>query len=349
MTLITSRRTLLLLATLAPLLTATAAAGKSVLRRRPVPHEHFDLTRPEIREFIAYAAERTGLDAARIHRLLADAVPQKSILEAMSRPAERVLPWYRYRERFLTERRIDTGVAFWSEHAALLARISREHGVAPEYLIAILGVETSYGRSMGHYRVLDALATLGFDYPERGEYFRRELEQFLLMAHEEKIDPLAVRGSYAGAMGAPQFMPSSFRRYAVNGDEPGRRDLWHDWSCVLASIANYFVEHGWHRDEPVLAEASTQSTGDDPLAFELGLGDTLGGIRARGYEVASTLADSTPAMLVPAEQPESMSWRVGFTNFFVITRYNRSPRYAMAVHDLAQALKSSAPASEAST
>ena len=349
MTITASRRTLLLLATLAPLLTATAGTRKRSLKRKAVAREHFDLARPDIRDFIAHAAEQTGLQVAAIRAVLADAQPQKSILEAMSRPAERILPWYQYRERFLTERRIAAGVEFWGEHRELLARVSRDRGVAPEYLIAILGVETAYGRQTGHYRVLDALATLGFDYPQRGEYFRHELEQFLLMTQEERMDPLSVRGSYAGAMGAPQFMPSSYRRYAVDGDHNGRRDLWGNWSDVLASIANYFIEHGWQPDAPVLAEASTRSAGDDPLAFELGLGDTLGGIRARGYDVDSPLPDATPAMLVPAEQPESMTWRVGFTNFFVITRYNRSPRYAMAVHDLAQALRTRSTETETPT
>jgi membrane-bound lytic murein transglycosylase B len=349
MTLSLPRRTLLLLATLAPLLTATAATRKGGGRRKVAPRERFDLSRADIREFIARAAERTAMTPAAIHALLADAVPQKSILEAMHRPAEQVLPWYQYRERFLTEHRVATGVAFWREHRELLARVSQERGVAPEYLVAILGVETSYGRVMGHYRVLDALATLGFDFPERGEYFRRELEQFLLLAEEEGLDPRVTRGSYAGAMGAPQFMPSSFRKYAVDSEHKGRRDLWLDWSDVLASIANYFIAQGWHPGEPVIAEASTQRAGDDPLAFELGLGDTLGGIRARGYQVDSDLPEATPAMLVPAEQAESMSWRVGFTNFLVITRYNRSPRYAMAVHDLAQALRVRAPETESSS
>jgi membrane-bound lytic murein transglycosylase B len=150
-------------------------------------------------------------------------------------------------------------------------------------------------------------------------------------------------------MGAPQFMPSSYRRYAVDDDNKGRRNLWSDWSDVLASVANYFVEHGWQRDQPVLIEATAASAGDDPLAFELGMGDTLGGIRSRGYIVYSSLPEYTPAMLVPAEQVDSMNWRVGFTNFFVITRYNRSPRYAMAVHDLAQALRARVPASEGQT
>jgi membrane-bound lytic murein transglycosylase B len=328
-----TRRTLLLLALAAPLLTATAAPAPAGARAR------FDLSRAEIREFIAQAAARTGLASQAIEALLAEAEPQASILEAISRPAEAVLPWWQYRERFLTARRIAAGLAFWAEHETLLDRIERERGVPAQYLVAILGVETSYGRVTGRYRVLDALATLSFDFPSRAAYFRGELEEFLLLVRKEQVDALGTRGSYAGAMGAPQFMPSSIRRYAVDSDGKGRSDLWSDWHDVFASVANFFVAQGWRSGEPVLAEAHAAAQGDDPLAFRLELDDTLGGIRERGYAVDSPLPDATPALLVPAEQAESMSWRVGFTNFYVITRYNRSPRYAMAVYDLARALR----------
>jgi membrane-bound lytic murein transglycosylase B len=329
-----TRRTLLLLALAAPLLTATAATKPAGIRPR------FDLTRAEIRDFMVQAAARTGFSREAIEALLAQAEPQASILEAISRPAEAVLPWWQYRERFLTARRIDTGLAFWAAHDALLARVAAERGVPAEYLVAILGVETSYGRITGRYRVLDALATLGFDFPARSAYFRGELEEFLLLVKEDSLDPLAVRGSYAGAIGVPQFMPSSIRRYAVDVAGKGRRDLWNDWDDVLASVANYLLAQGWKTGEPVMVEAGSPADRDDPLAFRLEIGDTLGGIRRRGYVVDSALPDATPALLVPAEQADSMSWRVGFTNFYVITRYNRSPRYAMAVHDLAQALRS---------
>jgi membrane-bound lytic murein transglycosylase B len=328
-----TRRTLLLLALAAPLLTVTAATAPAGARAR------FDLSRADIREFIAQAAARTGLSSQAIEALLAQAEPQASILEAISRPAEAVLPWWQYREHFLTARRIAAGLAFWTEHESLLERIERERGVPAEYLVAILGVETSYGRLTGRYRVLDALATLSFDFPPRAAYFRGELEEFLLLVRKEQVDPLGTRGSYAGAMGAPQFMPSSIRRYAVDSDGKGRSDLWSDWHDVFASVANFFVAQGWRAGEPVLAEARAAAQGDDPLAFRLELDDTLGSIRERGYTVDSPLPDATPALLVPAEQAESMSWRVGFTNFYVITRYNHSPRYAMAVSDLARALR----------
>lgn len=328
----TPRRKLLLLALLAPFLPA-AALPADIARGR------LDVRLPEVRDFIAKAAARTGMSRAAVAALLGQVELQQGILDAIARPAETVLPWWQYRDRFLTERRIGEGRQFLEAHAEQLAQVQRERGVPAEYVVAILGVETSYGRITGNYRVVDALATLGFRHTTRAEYFRGELEEFLLLAREDGFDPLSIRGSYAGAIGAPQFMPSSIRRYGVDADGQGRRDLWSDWPDVFASVANYLVAQGWRRDEPVLAEARSTAAGDDPLAFRLALNDTLGAIRARGYVVDSTLPDPTRAVLIPAEQADSISWRVGFTNFYVITRYNRSVRYAMAVHELAQRVR----------
>ncbi len=163
-------------------------------------------------------------------------------------------PWWEYHDRFLTEERVSQGAQFYIEHRGSLEKTAAARAIPPEYLVAILGVETKYGRITGKYRVLDALMTLAFDYPPRSEYFRGELEQFLLLYSEERIDPLKVTGSYAGAMGVPQFMPSSYRLFAVDGDGDRQRDLWNDWDDIFASIANYFVEHGWEAGGPVLAE-----------------------------------------------------------------------------------------------
>jgi membrane-bound lytic murein transglycosylase B len=299
----------------------------------------FDTKRPDIVEFAREVSERTGIKRGEILKLIGKAKPQASIIEAMDRPAERVLAWWEYRERFLTEQRIEAGAAFWRAHRAELDRVSAERGVPPEYLVAILGVETVYGRSTGRYRVLDALSTLSFEYPARSAYFRKELEQFLLMAHEGAVDPLAVKGSYAGAMGAPQFMPTSFRTWAVDESGNGRRDLWQDWPDVFASIANYFIEHGWRTGEPVLAESSGTHPADDPAAFRLDPKDTVDSLKQRGYRFDTSLPAEAPAWLVPAELATGPAWRVGFGNFYVITRYNRSPRYAMAVNDLAVAVR----------
>jgi membrane-bound lytic murein transglycosylase B len=209
--------------------------------------------------------------------------------------------------------------------------------VPPEYIVAIIGVETFYGRITGRYRVLDALATLAFDYPPRSSFFRKELEEFMLLTSENKLDPLTTTGSYAGAMGAPQFMPSSYRRYAVDGSDDQQRDLWASWPDVFASVANYFREHGWETGAPVIAEARLAP---DPTfqinPRNLELNETLATLNAHGVQVAASLPATTPALLVSAEQQDGPAYRVGFKNFEVITRYNRSARYAMAVNDLAE-------------
>ncbi|MGD9599737.1 MAG: lytic murein transglycosylase B [Steroidobacteraceae bacterium] len=301
--------------------------------------DRFDLDRDDIRRFVESAAKTEGIAPDDLYHLLAKAEPQPKIIAAMQRPAEKVSPWWEYRKRFLTAQRIREGVAFWQQHRELLDRVAGERGVAPEYIVAILGVETYYGRLTGRYRVLDALATLAFDYPPRAGFFGRELASFLLLSREESVDPLAALGSYAGAMGAPQFMPSSYRRYAVDGDGDGRRDLFTTWDDVVASVANYFREHGWQPGGPVLIEA--QLAPDASLALDpanLALTDTLDSARAKGLSFDSTLPGDTAVILVPAEGEHAPGVRIGFANFITITRYNRSVRYAMAVHDLAQAL-----------
>jgi membrane-bound lytic murein transglycosylase B len=300
--------------------------------------EGFDVSRADIQSFIESMVHRHRFDRDALIALLGSAQPQPKILEAIQRPAERTLAWWEYRERFLTSDRVAGGVRVWQQHADDLARIAAQSGVPAEYLIAITGVETFYGRITGHYRVVDALATLGFDYPPRSEFFRRELEQFLMMAREEKLDPGATLGSYAGAMGIPQFMPSSFRRFAVDGSGDGRRDLWEEGPDVFASVGNYLREHGWLAGQPVMSDAATDRAADDPDSARLMLNETVDGLRERGYRFETTLPGRAKAMLVPAQQPDSLQWRIGFQNFHAITRYNRSALYAMAVHDLAQAI-----------
>lgn len=300
----------------------------------------FDLSRPEILAFVDDIVGRNSLNREQVLALLGKANLQPKILEAMSRPAERVSPWWEYRARFITDRRIREGVEFWQQHRERLDKIEAETGVAPAYIVAIIGVETFYGRITGSFRVLDALMTLGFDYPPRAQFFRGELEQFLLLAREEAVDPEAALGSYAGAMGAPQFIPSSYRRFAVDGGGDGQRNLFRDWDDVVASVANYFKVHGWERGAPVLAEAEAAPEVMSTLdPRNLALNDTVAGLQVRGVSIGrDDLAADLPAILIPAELETGPNVRVGFKNFQVITRYNRSVRYAMAVHDLAQAL-----------
>ena len=206
--------------------------------------------------FIDRMVERHGFDRAELTALVDAAVIEQSILDAMARPAERVVPWFEYRNIFLTEERIAAGVRFWTEHAAALEEVAERYGVAPEMIVSIVGIETYFGTRMGRYRVLDALATLAFAYPPRASFFASELESFLLLTREEEVDPTAALGSYAGAMGAGQFIPSSYRAYAVDADADGRRDLWSNWNDVFGSVANYFSKHGWRTGEPVMEPAT---------------------------------------------------------------------------------------------
>lgn len=321
-----------------------AAPTEPALPAEPAPtervvagHTRFDLARADIGAFVDRLSAK-GFTRAAVFAVLAKAEPQPKIIDAMNRPAEKSLAWWEYRARFLTNERIDAGARLWREHRELLDEVAMQRHVQPEYLLGIIGVETYFGRIMGRYRVLDALTTLAFDYPARAEFFQKELEQFLLLTRSGELDPQVVLGSYAGAMGAAQFMPSSFQTYAVDESGTGHRDLWTDWADIFASVANYLAQHGWEYGQPVLAEA-TLGTAPEPAApASTALNETLGALRARGMQVTSLLDDATPCLTIPAPLSGGMSYRVGFRNFYVITRYNRSPLYAMAVNDLAQAI-----------
>ena len=316
-----------------------AKADSTITDAKAHSGPRFDLQRPEIKAFVDEVAERNSLPPAQVKKFLSTAQPQPKIVELISKPAERVTPWWEYRDRFLTEERISQGVEFWKQHRDSFDRIAAERGVAPEYIIAIIGVETKYGRIMGRYRVLDALATLAFDYPPRAEFFRRELEQFLLLTKEESLKVPDALGSYAGAMGGSQFMPSSYRRFAVDADGDGKRDLWQNWDDVFASTANYFRENGWETGGPVLSEVELDP---DPTftidTRNLTPNETVDSLGLKGVHVKAAVPADTPALILSAEQKDGPAYRVGFRNFEVITKYNRSVKYAMAVNDLAEAI-----------
>lgn len=304
------------------------------------PAAAFDTHRADVKSFISEMADQYSFNKRQLRKLLAAAQSQPAILEAMDRPAEKAKMWYEYRPIFVSERRIREGAEFWLAHRQELDRASVRSGVAPEYLAAILGVETYYGRLTGSYRVLDALATLAFDYPARGKFFRDELGQFLLLSREMKLDPLTIKGSYAGAMGAPQFMPSNYRRYAVDANADGHIDLWTNWSDVCASVGNYLKEHGWNPGEPVLSEANVDSDKAADLdGHKLVLTETVGSLKAKGVSFDSSLPPDAPAILIAADEADGVHYRVGYNNFYVITRYNHSALYAMAVYELAAAVK----------
>lgn len=304
------------------------------------PAGAIDLRREDVKDFIGHMVQADAFNKRRLRKLLRAAVSQPAIIDAMERPAEKSKAWHEYRPIFVSDKRTSEGMEFWIAHRQALDRASVRSGVAPEYLVAILGVETSYGRLMGSYRVLDALTTLSFDYPARAKYFRDELEQYLLLTRDSGIDPLKVKGSYAGAMGAPQFMPSNYRRYAVDADADGRIDLWANWQDIAASVGNYLKEHGWNAGEQVLSEANVGAdTAPELDGRTLALSETVGSLKAKGVSFDGHLADEAPAMLIAADEADGTHWRVGYNNFYVITRYNHSALYAMAVFDLAAAVK----------
>ncbi len=299
-----------------------------------------DVKRPDVRHFVSHMVKDYGFKRHALTTLMRSAQSQSAIIDAMNRPAEKARLWYEYRQIFITEKRIRDGVDFWVAHRDELDKASALTGVEPEYIVAILGVETQYGRQTGRYRVLDALSTLAFDYPERSAFFLSELEQFLLLTRDAKIDATTATGSYAGAMGAPQFMPSSYRRFGVDATGDGHIDLWNNWLDVFCSVGNYFKEHGWQRGEPVMTEATVdlqRSAAFDGRKFTLS--ETVAALRAQGAEFETTQSPDAAAFMIAVDQPDGLNWRVGFKNFYVITRYNRSALYAMAATELAAALK----------
>ncbi len=303
-----------------------------------------DLAREDVREFSEEMQKKHGFDAAWLDGILADAAIQPKIIERMTRPAESVMPWHKYRDHFLTAERIAAGVAFWTEHRDEIAAIEKSTGVDAHVIVGIIGAETFFGRITGRDRVVDALATLGFDYPPRSKFFRSELEQFLLLAREEDLDVNAVLGSYAGAMGRAQFMPSSYRAYAVDGDGDDKRDLWGSWGDVLASIANYLDRHGWRDGEPVVAPANLWFPKADGLVpGKLSPDTTVKALRDRGLAFDTAQPDKSPALFIRVDGNGGPEFRAGFHNFGVVTRYNRSVLYALAVNDLGLRIESLLP------
>ena len=326
------------------------AALTACLSPQPVEAQVLNPGRADVAAFIADISSRHAFEPGPLAATFAQVESKPAILQAIARPAERTLTWTEYRAKFLTDRRIARGAAVHAERRAELGQAARSSGVPAEVLLAIVGVETFYGENVGKYRVADALATLAFDYPPRAPFFRGELEQFLLMAREEELDPLVPLGSYAGAMGIPQFMPTSFRKWAVDGDGDGVRDLWNDWADVFASVGNYLKVHGWEADRPVMLPADVTSADLAGLEFgKIGLPETVGSLRKRGIRFDTSLPDATPATLISLVVGFGNEYRVGFANFHAITRYNRSHMYASAVADLAQALGVAVAASAATT
>lgn len=302
-------------------------------------------TRLEVRAFIGEMAERHGFVEKELNFLFARAKRMPAVLKAIEPqpPGER--SWEAYRATFVTERHIGRGLEFWRAQAAALGRATRDYGVPEEVIVAILGVETFYGRHTGKWRVVDALSTLAFDYPPRAEFFRKELENYLVLAREANLDVFSVQGSYAGAIGIPQFMPSSYLRYAVDFDGNGRTDLRASPADAIGSVGNFLKQHGWSAGAPVLAPASVQGEAWRALANgEVDPRHTLAELKAAGVAAQSDAPAEAKAALIELGTPQrATDWRLGFHNFWVLTRYNRSAFYASAVYDLAQELRSRRP------
>jgi len=307
--------------------------------------------RDDVHGFIREMVERHGFVERELNFLFSRAHREPAILAAIAPPKDaKARSWLDYRARFVTDRRITEGVEFWNRNAAALARAAQEHGVAEEIIVAIIGVETLYGRQMGSWRVIDALSTLAFDYPPRAEFFRAELEQYLLFARDAGIDVFSVRGSYAGAIGIPQFMPGSYRRFGVDFDSDGAIDLRASPSDAIGSVANFLAMHGWRRGERVeLPARIAGGSAGDSLRELVDAGaepkTPLSDLRRFGVETRTDLALDTPVALIELESPGAATeYRLGLRNFFVLTRYNRSVLYASAVYDLALELRMRKPA-----
>jgi membrane-bound lytic murein transglycosylase B len=287
--------------------------------------------------FANEVSTRQNLPREEVLGWLRQAQYRQSIVDAMNRPAE-AKPWREYRPIFLTEARIRDGRAFLAQHRAELQRVSGQTGVPPEFIVAIIGVETSYGRITGNYRVLDAIYTLAFFYPRREVFFRGELEQLFALRHEENLDLAQIKGSYAGAMGWGQFMPSSYRNYARDGNGDGRRDLFGSLPDVFASVANYFVAHGWQRGQPVMARAQAGAEAQPFVPENWEPNFSSAQLAEKGYRRADGGDPGLPATLVTLEGAAGTEHWIAYRNFHVITRYNRSPLYATAVTQLAEAI-----------
>jgi len=292
----------------------------------------------DVNKFIKEISQKHGFNQDKLKKLFAKVKFKQQIIDAITRPAESK-PWYEYRPIFLTKTRISEGVEFWNKNRKELERAQKEFGVPPEIIVAIIGVETRYGRHKGVHRVMDSLSTLAFGYPERAKFFRSELEQYLLLAREEKLDPLSINGSYAGAMGKAQFISSSYRNFAVDFDGDGKRDLWNNTSDAIGSVANYFKLHKWQPGGMITTPAIVGSNHIKVLV-EKGIKphSTVADLRKRGVTPKAKVDPDEMGALIELQNANGREYWLGLHNFYVITRYNHSPLYAMAVYQLGQAI-----------
>lgn len=318
-------------------MTNRLTAGIAFLLAFSCPTIAIELDQANVTAFIDEMVEQHDYDRAALEKIFAEAEFKESIIEQISKPAERTLTWADYRPIFMTDERVAAGAAFWKEHREALEMVSADTGVPIEIMVGIIGVETYYGRITGGHRVLDALTTLAFYYPPREKFFRRELQEFLLLVREEDMQAEDAFGSYAGAMGRPQFMPSSYRAYAVDSTGDNKRDIWTNWTDVAGSIANYFNAHKWKSGEEVVTQATLgERYAGTPPENKLQANSSVDQLSTEGVLFSSEQPGDSPARLLTLEGADGTEYWVGFHNFFVITRYNRSVMYALAVHQLGQ-------------
>lgn len=291
-------------------------------------------------KFVAEMVKEHDFDKVELDAWFASATKKQTILDAISRPAEKRLTWAQYRKIFVTTSRIKKGVAFWKEHEDILSKVEQEFGVPAEVIVAIIGVETRYGQNKGSFRVIDALSTLAFDYPPRSKFFRKELKEFLLLSREQKQDPLELIGSYAGAMGYGQFIPSSYRAYAVDYDKDGFADIWNNTDDAIGSVANYFKVHGWTSNQAVVVRSRVAKNIDESVINQsLKPKATIDELSKKGFTPVKPLKYSGNATAMRLEGEWGAEFWLGLHNFYVITRYNHSRLYAMAVWQLSQEIE----------
>lgn len=303
--------------------------------------------REDVRIFIKKLVDEHEFNRAELMKLFREVKHQKSVIEAYKRPAERALSWKQYRKIFVKPGRIQLGAQFWQTHADSLKQASKATGVPEELIVAIIGVETRFGRYKGKNPVLDSLTTLAFDREKRKDFFRRELEEFLLLCREQSLDPTKIKGSYAGAMGMPQFIASSYRMYAVDGDNDKKIDLFNSHDDVIASVANYFKRHGWKQGQPVVTKAAVNQPekikskvvgkGRKELKPDVPWKE----YKSQGVKIGedAALDKDTPTVLMWFDDEAKGAYWLGYNNFYAITRYNHSTMYALAAHQLSQEIK----------
>ena len=300
---------------------------------------------PDVQKFIQEMVSEHGFKKSELESLFKQVEIKQKIIDAMNRPAEKSKAWYEYRKIFLTDKRIKQGAKFWQENSNVLKYAEEVYGVPVEIIVAIIGVETFYGRLQGSYRVMDALSTLAFKYPKRSKFFRGELKHFLVMSKDQNFNPLSKKGSYAGAMGMGQFIPSSFQSYAVDFNGDGEKNIWSSNEDAIGSVANYFKRHGWEKEQPVadqvkLSKASTL-TKKDSCRRSCKPKMTIAEFRQQGITGTTQADDKTKAIFLWLKQQNNNEYWLAYKNFYVISRYNHSTLYSMAVYQLSQAIKNS--------